>query len=451
MAANAPQDLNPNAFRQQGSDINSYISLGNYLNSIDMPDNISRLVATYGDQRVDDIYGFLTMAGAVKSGGSNDIFQFWEEGRLYNDADGTAGASISAGASTSLTITTPSNHKVRLGNEVLIYKGNHVVRTHVTAVPTATTYTVAPAASWPVAITSGETLSTSITFLSKKKASDQPVDSIVPNLRKRSNTYIILADHFEASGSEMTNKSWVTLPDGKQAWFYKGEQDTLIRARGSMEMAMILAQKYTNSTLTDLDLNGTEGYFAALEGTADEPGGIINSGYIESLDDIEDLIEKLDTQGGSTEYAGYVNRKQLFKFSNMMASLTQDASYGLFDNKKDMALSLDFTGMSYGGTDFYFHLWKLLVEPKLLGKQDIYKGVLIPTGTIRNSKTGEQDPMLQIRYKELDGYSREFESWTTGAANGIYTDSAGKDVVKHDFRSEQMLVVMRRNAHVLIK
>ena len=67
MAVNAPADFSPNSFRESGTPT-QYISLGNFINEVDIPDNRERLVMTYGDQAVSTIYGLLYMVGAVKAG-----------------------------------------------------------------------------------------------------------------------------------------------------------------------------------------------------------------------------------------------------------------------------------------------------------------------------------------------------------------------------------------------
>jgi hypothetical protein len=447
MAIQQAPDFSPNNFYQSGSDISGYISLGNYINEVNMPDNRERLVMTYGDQAVSTVYGLLYMVGAIKSGGTNDEMQWWEDVRLHNTADGTAGATLSAGVSTSLTVTLAS-HKVRVNDVVGIYKGGQFVITQCTA-RTSSTFTIAPAGTWPVGITSGETLSASILYNTYAQGTNQPTDFIESNIVKRTNKYIIVKDKFSATGSQMTNKAWVNI-NGKQAFYWKGEMDTRKRFNDFIEMGLITGQSYTNSTLTNLNLNGAEGYFAALESR-----GTVHGGYIEDLNDIEDLGEVLDQEGGSTEYACYVKNTQLNKINRLAAALNGGAvpSYGMFNNSADMALSLDFKSLSHGGRDYHFHTWKLLNDPKLLGKagQDIFKGVMIPMDTIKDSKTGVEAPLLEINYKTLDGYSREMETWMNGAANGVYNDSNGRDALSWEFRAEQSLATRAANRHILIK
>ena len=127
------------------------------------------------------------------------------------------------------------------------------------------------------------------------------------------------------------------------------------------------------------------------------------------LQDLEDLGEILDQEGGSTEYACYARTRQLNYITRLAAALNQGSmSYGMFNNSKDMAMNLDFTSLKHGGREYHWHTWKLLNDKQLLGKpgQDIYKWVGVPMDSIKDSKTGVEAPLLEINYKTLDGYSR---------------------------------------------
>lgn len=446
MAVNQPTDFSPNNILQDGSSIQQYIDLGQYINEVNMPDNRERLVMTYGDQAISGLYGLLYMVGAINASGSNDSIQWWEDTRLHNTADGVVTTTaVTAGVSTSVLVTL-ANHKVREKDVVLIYKGNSVVRTQCSAT-TSTTFTLQAASVFPISLAVGETISASIVFNTYAQGTNQPTDYIESNIVKRTNSYIILKDIYTATGSAMTNRAWVEI-DGKRQFYWKGEQDMRKRYMDFMEMGHLLGESYTNSTLTSAGLDGTEGYFSALESR-----GTVHGGFIETLDDIEDLGEALDQEGGAVEYAGYASNTQLNKISRMLAALSNGAtpSYGMFNNSKEMAMELDFHGFHHGGRNFYFHNWKLMNDKQLLGKQDVYKGVLVPMDTIKDSKTGTEAPLLEINYKNEGGYSRELETWNTGAVNGVYNDSNGFDGMKWNVRAEQALATRAANRHVLIK
>ena len=67
-----------NAFKLATPD--RYISLGDFINTVNKPDNRTQLIKTFGNQ---GITGFLQLVGAVKTAGTADEVQWWEEQRLH--------------------------------------------------------------------------------------------------------------------------------------------------------------------------------------------------------------------------------------------------------------------------------------------------------------------------------------------------------------------------------
>ena len=443
---NAPSDFSPNSIAQNSAGIGNYISLGQYLNEVNMPDNRERLVSTYGDQSISGLYSFLYMAGAINAGGSADEVTWWEDTRLHAKVGGPSENAAAAGSYTPVTITL-ANPKAFVNNVVLIY-GTDSQKPQVAFVTAKDTtgYTVVPSAGWNFAITSGAVYKASVIGSSYAQGTNQPTDFIQPNIVKRTNTYGIMKDTFAVTGSAMTNKSWVKI-DGMDAFYHKGEKDFRVRMKDQIEMMHILGESFPsgNAALTNLNIDGYEGYFPALESR-----GVVNRGFLEDRADFEAICEILDKEGGAVEYTGFVNTAQQFKIDALMAALNQNLSYGTFSNSKDMALQLGYKSVGLGGREFHFQNWKLLNDPTLLGQQGYYKGVLVPNDSIKDSSTGIEAPLLEINYKNLEGYSREMETWVNGSANGIYNNSAGFDGLKWDIRCEQTLITRAANRHVLL-
>jgi hypothetical protein len=88
MALTQPTDFSPASFRRL--DPTKYVSLGDFIDEINAPDNRDALVKTYGNQ---GITGFLKLTGAVKSNGTADQVQYWEETRLHPAQVATPAAS----------------------------------------------------------------------------------------------------------------------------------------------------------------------------------------------------------------------------------------------------------------------------------------------------------------------------------------------------------------------
>jgi hypothetical protein len=188
-----------------------------------------------------------------------------------------------------------------------------------------------------------------------------------------------------------------------------------------------------------------------------ENRGIVNSGYISNLTDVDAIITELDKQGGAPEYAMYVNREQDLKIDNLIASglatavtgvTTGAQAFGTFINDPAQAVRLGFTSFKRGSYNFHKQAWKLLNEPTLLANS-VYKGAIIPMATVVDPQTGDRSPALEMNYKSTNGYSREMEHWMTGSILGVTNTNV--DSLQFNYRSECNLVTRAANRHVLIK
>ena len=101
-SAGGPTDFSPQGYRRL--DPTKYVSLGDFINAVNKPDNRELLVKTYGNQ---GISGFLSLTGAIKSNGTADEVQYWEETRLHPDQVITLAATAAA-AATALSVTLAS-------------------------------------------------------------------------------------------------------------------------------------------------------------------------------------------------------------------------------------------------------------------------------------------------------------------------------------------------------
>lgn len=429
--------------------IDKYVALGDFIDEVNKPDNRELLVKTFGDQ---GITGFLKLTGAVKAAGTNDEVQWWEDTRLHPIQ---AHASTAVAAGVTQTITVSGSCYVRVGDIVLFAGGQ---RAYVTAVASdESTFTVKNLlnANLPAISAAGKVAIVGNLFA---QGTDQPSAWLESNVIKRTNTYMILKDVYKVSGSQATNIGWINLGNGDYRWYMKNEADTRQRFIDKREMMMLLGQKAATSThIADAAgkyIDGSEGYFAAIEDR-----GINVSGVMTSMDDIDALIAELDKQGAAPEYALYVNRAQDLAIDDLVATLNGAAgfagttngaaAFGAFNNDREMALTLGFKSFTRGGYTFHKHDWKLLNEPTLLGASGKFVGAAIPLSTVVDAKSGDRNPSLEMNYKGAQGYSREMEHWITGSVLGANTD--GNDYAQFNYRSEVALVTRAANRHVLIK
>ena len=428
--------------------IDKYSALGDFIDEINKPDNRELLVKTFGDQ---GITGFLKLTGAVKSAGTNDQVQWWEETRLHSVQKYTV-TSSAISAAESQTVTVGSNDtNVRVGDVVLLPAGE---RAYVSAVTAGTSFVIKHLleSNLPeIAVGSGEFAIIGNLYA---QGTDQPSQFFESNVVKRTNDYMILKEVYKVSGSQATNIGWINLGNGDYRWYLKNEADTRQRFMDKREMMMLLGQKVTQNDSALSGIAGSEGYFAAIA----DRGINVTGGAMTALDDFDNLIKEFDKQGANPEYALYVNRTQDLAIDDMLASAGHTASggtttglaanFGAFNNDADMAVQLGFKSFTRGGYTFHKHDWKLLNDPTLLGSGAEFIGAAIPLSTVVDPKSGDRNPSLEMNYKASNGYSREMEHWITGSVLGASTD--GNDFAQFNYRSEVCLCVRGANRHALI-
>ena len=289
--------------------IDKYSALGDFIDEINKPDNRELLVKTFGDQ---GITGFLKLTGAVKSAGTADQVQWWEETRLHSVQKYTV-ASSAISAAESQTVTVGSNDtNVRVGDVVLLPAGE---RAYVSAVTAGTSFVIKHLleSNLPeIAVGSGEFAIIGNLYA---QGTDQPSQFFESNVVKRTNDYMILKEVYKVSGSQATNIGWINLGNGDYRWYLKNEADTRQRFMDKREMMMLLGQKVTQDDSALDGIAGSEGYFAAIA----DRGINVTGGAMTALDDFDNLIKEFDKQGANPEYALYVNRTQDLAIDDMLA------------------------------------------------------------------------------------------------------------------------------------
>jgi len=431
-----------NNFELQKLDAAKYISLYDLVNK---PDNRDALIKTYGNQ---GITGFLQLVGATKAVATNDEVQYWEEERLHKKQAGSMAAITAADATVVLTAASAAAVIVRLQDVVLV---NGSERALVTGISSAAITLTALSSDGFSAASLNASASVPVIGNLYAQGSDQPGEFIESGITKRTNPFMIMKEVYSVTGSQATNIGWINLGNGDYRWYLKSEGDTRQRFMDKREMMMLLGEKVTASGITNID--GSEGYFAAIEDR-----GIVQSGLINTIAEVDDIVKVFDKEGAASEYALYVNRAQDLAIDDMLAAgqlasgtaatTVGAAAFGSFNNSPETALTLGFRSFARGGYTFHKHDWKLLNDPTLLADSDFY-GVAVPMAQVADAKTGEKAPALEMNYKAANGYSREMEHWMIGSVLGA--SNATKDNVEFHYRSECNLITRAANRHMLIK
>ena len=426
-----------------------------------LPELYEAEVERYGDR---SIASFLRMVGAEMPMSSDQVV--WsEQGRLHLKYTGTI--AIATGI---VTIANSGTHAIRVGQTVKI-KGSSsgkIDNAYVSAIASDNTtltlkrYGAAAFNTSGNTFTDGETVTLFVIGSEFAKATAGMSGAVTPSFKSFTNKPIILKDKYEVSGSDASQIGWVevTGENGQSGylWYLKAEGDTRTRFEDYLEMSMVEGELAVSGSgaagVTGIE--GTEGLFAAIEDRGHVTAGVDGNSAAEDLDDFDEILKKLDTQGAIEENMLFVNRAVALNIDDMLAAQnsygTGGTSYGVFSNSEDMALNLGFSGFRRGSYDFYKTDWKYLNDVTTGGSFTNIRGVLAPAGTstVYDQTLGKniKRPFLHVRYRASEADDRRMKSWTTGSVGGATTSDL--DAMEVHYLSERCLVVQGANNFMLL-
>lgn len=442
----------------------NYITNFDFLNQY-LPEAYNEEFARYGNRSVSS---FLRGVSAELPF-SSDMIKWTEEGRLHTkytnvNADSAVTTDTAVFTVASGTVNFRVNQTVFLSSD----SANLSARGIISAV-TSTTFTVKfyKAAGSPFAI---NTKVTAFVYGSEFSKGTSGMDG---SLEAETSFFdakpVIIKDAYTVAGSDMAQIGWVEV-EGENGglsylWFLKSQHDTRKRFDDYLEMMMIEHEIAEDSSAAEAYLStaaavsgtvnaGSEGLFQAIE----TRGNVWSGGNPTALADWDDVVSRLDKQGAIAENAIFNDRAFGFDIDNMLASVNAayatGASYGMFDNDKEMALNLGFTGFRRG-YDFYKTDWKYLNDATLRGgiNGGVVSGVLIPAGStnVYDQILGENAtrPFLHVRYRKSEVEDRKYKTWVTGGAGGA--NNTRDDKMTVDFLSERALCVLGANNFMIFE
>ena len=446
----------------------NYITNFNFLNQY-LPDTYEKEFERYGNRT---IASFLRMVGAEMPSNSDQI-KWAEQGRLHIKYTSCTSAAA-AGASTATFTVADSGVTyiaIRVGQTLMIQNNTSGVfnKAIVTAVPSATTFTVAYYETAGQAFAVSTACTVFIYGSEFKKGTNGMVGSLESEDSIFSNNPIIIKDKYAVNGSDMAQIGWVEVTTENGAtgylWYLKSEHETRLRFEDYLETSMIEAVPAASSSgAATAGFIGSEGIFYVVNNRGNVWGG----GTPTTLSDWDSIVSRLDKQGAIEENVVFVNRGLSFDIDNMLAQLNgytsggvaQSASFGLFDNDVDMALNLGFTGFRRG-YDFYKSDWKYLNDPTMRGGLNqtaatatgTITGLMVPAGSTsvydqimgKNAKR----PFLHVRYRATEAEDRRYKTWITGSAGGAATSDL--DAMEVNFLSERCVCTLGANNFVLFR
>ena len=470
-------DLQPSA--QQVPLATNYITNFDFLNQY-LPDTYEKEFERYGNRTISS---FLRMVGAEMPSNS-DLIKWAEQGRLHTKyVDCTTTVLTNSDTATftindalvpnrGTTIGTAGAIAIRVGQTIMISPKTVVGgaattnKAIVTAVNTGAG-TINVAFYEALGISNGNTGNKYEIFVygSEFKKGQTGMDG---SLEADDDIFecspIILKDKYAVSGSDMAQIGWVEVTTENGAtgylWYLKSEHETRLRFDDYLETAMIEAVPAENvggnpSGAFTAGFKGTEGIFYTVE----DRGNVWAGGNPAALADFDNIIRRLDKQGSIEENVIFLNREFGFDIDDMLAAQNSygagGTSYGLFDNDKDMALNLGFTGFRRG-YDFYKTDWKYLNDPTMRGGvtgTGSVNGLLVPAGstTVYDQVLGKnaKRPFLHVRYRASETEDRRYKTWITGSAGGAMTSDL--DAMEVHFLSERAVCTMGANNFFIFK
>lgn len=453
----------------------NYITNFNFLNQY-LPDTYEKEFERYGNRT---IASFLRMVGAEMPSNSDQI-KWAEQGRLHIKYTNCTSAAALASDTATFTVADSgvTYIAIRVGQTVMIQNNSSGVfnKAVVTAVPSATTFTVAYYEAGGQAFAVSTACTVFIYGSEFKKGTNGMVGSLEAEDEIYSNKPIIIKDKYAVNGSDMAQIGWVEVTTENGAtgylWYLKSEHETRLRFEDYLETAMIetVPAEVGSGAISALGSAGVAGS-AGSEGifyVVNNRGNVWGGGTPTSLADWDSIVSRLDKQGAIEENVVFVNRGLSFDIDNMLATLNGyngvnaagAASYGLFDNDVDMALNLGFTGFRRG-YDFYKSDWKYLNDPTMRGGLNTtaatatgtITGLLVPAGSTsvydqimgKNAKR----PFLHVRYRASEAEDRRYKTWITGSAGGAQTSDL--DAMEVNFLSERCVCTLGANNFVLFR
>jgi hypothetical protein len=446
----------------------NYITNFDFLNQY-LPDTYEKEFERYGNRT---IASFLRMVGAEMPSNSDQI-KWAEQGRLHIKYTSCTSAAAAAASTATFTVADAgvTYIAIRVGQTLMIQNNSSGVfnKAIVTAVPSATTFTVAYYETAGQAFAVSTACTVFIYGSEFKKGTNGMVGSLESEDDIYTNNPIIIKDKYAVNGSDMAQIGWVEVTTENGAtgylWYLKSEHETRLRFEDYLETAMIEAvPAAASSGAVAAGYIGSQGIFYVVNNRGNVWGG----GTPTTLSDWDSIVSRLDKQGAIEENVVFVNRGLSFDIDNMLAQLngytagsaSQAASYGLFDNDVDMALNLGFTGFRRG-YDFYKSDWKYLNDPTMRGglssaaatATGTITGLMVPAGSTsvydqimgKNAKR----PFLHVRYRASEAEDRRYKTWITGSAGGAATSDL--DAMEVNFLSERCVCTLGANNFVLFR
>ena len=424
----------------------------NYLEASDfdftnqyLPELYEKEFARYGGQQLKGFLERMQQEVPIQS----DLIKWSEEGRLRPVCiDATKAGDV---------FTAKEPHTFRKNDTIVVNDRVGVEEKGIVIETNGLDFTVkcSKAADWTIADTGLQIFVYSNEYRKGTLGRDESLEA-QPDIFE--NKPIIIKDVDIVNGSDMAQVGWIQVEGDNGAgylWYLKSRSQTRMRFDDYIEMGMIEGTSFeAGSPAAAEGFTGTEGFFEAVE------QGNVFDGEITDLDDVDEILNRLNKQGAISEYLMFNNFSQDRAIDKLLASQNSygvgGTSYGAFNNSEKMALNLGFTGFKMAGYEIYKNQWRYLNDPTSRGLFEglgSIHGVMCPSGTktVYDNVLGSRAtlPFLHAKYRKSATEDRRYKVWNTGSAGGASTSSL--DANELHLLTERALCTMGRNNFVMIK
>jgi hypothetical protein len=406
-----------------------------------MPELYNKIHDRFGSQ---DVTGMLEAMGKEMPFASDNI-KWTEEGRLTQ---------LGTGVTRSANVFTLNGHTFRANETIVVQNADGSVERQglITEVTTNTfTALCGDALGWTaLGTTALKVYADSNEFKKKTDGMAQSLNSQVEHFEQ---TPVIVKEMVDESGSNLAQITWIEVTDSNggtgYVWYFKNYKDTEKRFKNAIETKLIRGRRWAGD-LAAAGYGGTQGLFEITE------EGNVFGGLATDLEDFDSIIERCNAQGMIADNYIYGTAAQNLAIDDMLKDQgAMTLGWGAFDNNKDMALNLGFSGFKRGGYEFSYSRWRFLDNPTTEGSNigaNKVHAVMIPSGSkaVYDVIKGESatQPMLHVRYRANAKTNRKYKMSVRDFDNGT---SNGNDSLTVDFITERALVCLGRNNTFIFK
>jgi hypothetical protein len=379
---------------------------------------------------------------------ASDLVRHSEMGRLQNKLKG-----VNCAVNTfSFTPTaTQTKHNVRVNDTVLIFTGTAEFQATVTSVTNDTTFVATNDAAPGTPFGTLTNVDIVVDFSNSfAKGADGFAQGRTWSPKFFDNYSHIIKEHYNVNNSDMAHISWIKTPAGDM-WWSLDMENTEILYDNKIEFTHLYHRR--KATGENRGMNG-------LVPTIETRGNVAN-GYIETIDDLTDIIWRYKRQGIKVkEFTIWGDYFQMTKLREMCSGVNSyyagGANYGMFNNKRENAIALGFTSIHIDGITFHFQELEILNDPTMLGTDRAMTTslacLIIPGGgtTATIDGVATSVPYLEVKHRAY-GATNRLRTVIIKGDNYADKQDGSKDITTADFKSEQTQRVVGANAFTVVR